>query len=87
MREICTSGSVGGEDGDILAYPAATRGRQPISGLPEIGQFEIAQVGNSRLAVLRDASQRERCDAPQHEAGLLRGYSARLLSFTAAAST
>ncbi len=22
MREICTSGSVGGEDGDILTYPA-----------------------------------------------------------------
>ena len=22
MREICTSGSVGGEGGDILAYPA-----------------------------------------------------------------
>ena len=23
MREICTSGSVGGEDGNILTYPAA----------------------------------------------------------------
>jgi len=22
MREICTSGSVGGEDGNVLAYPA-----------------------------------------------------------------
>jgi len=22
MREICTSGSVGGEDGNILTYPA-----------------------------------------------------------------
>jgi len=22
MREICTSGTVGGEDGNILAYPA-----------------------------------------------------------------
>jgi hypothetical protein len=37
-------------------------GRQPISGLPEIGTLS-AQVGNSRLAVaraamLRDASQR-----------------------------
>jgi len=25
MREICTSGSVGGEDGNILAYPAQRR--------------------------------------------------------------
>ena len=25
MREICTSGSVGGEDGDILTYPARKR--------------------------------------------------------------
>jgi hypothetical protein len=24
MREICTSGSVGGEGGNILAYPATT---------------------------------------------------------------
>ena len=24
MREICTSGSVGGEDGNILTYPAAS---------------------------------------------------------------
>ncbi len=24
MREICTSGSVGGEGGNILAYPALT---------------------------------------------------------------
>jgi hypothetical protein len=49
--------------------------RQPISGLPEIGTSS-AQVGYSRLAIaaavprpmLRDASQRKRCDAPQHEA-------------------
>jgi cytochrome c len=26
MREICTSGSVGGEGGNILAYPAACHG-------------------------------------------------------------
>jgi hypothetical protein len=25
MREICTSGSVGGEDGNVLAYPALRR--------------------------------------------------------------
>jgi hypothetical protein len=25
MREICTSGSVGGEGGNILAYPAQNR--------------------------------------------------------------
>src|SRR5258708_19429921 len=25
MREICTSGSVGGEDGDVLTYPANER--------------------------------------------------------------
>jgi len=25
MREICTSGSVGGEGGNILAYPAQRR--------------------------------------------------------------
>ena len=25
MREICTSGSVGGEDGNVLAYPAQRR--------------------------------------------------------------
>jgi hypothetical protein len=25
MREICTSGSVGGEGGNILAYPARNR--------------------------------------------------------------
>src|SRR5258708_39488920 len=25
MREICTSGSVGGEDGDVLTYPADER--------------------------------------------------------------
>ena len=25
MREICTSGSVGGEGGNILAYPALDR--------------------------------------------------------------
>jgi hypothetical protein len=29
MREICTSGSVGGEDGDILTYPAARDGAYP----------------------------------------------------------
>jgi len=27
MREICTSGSVGGEDGDILAYPALSEAK------------------------------------------------------------
>jgi hypothetical protein len=26
MREICTSGSVGGEDGNVLAYPALAEG-------------------------------------------------------------
>jgi hypothetical protein len=29
MREICTSGSVGGEDGNILAYPAGGRAIRP----------------------------------------------------------
>jgi hypothetical protein len=30
MREICTSGSVGGEGGNILAYPAQNRALIPI---------------------------------------------------------
>jgi hypothetical protein len=29
MREICTSGSVGGEGGNILAYPAIRRAASP----------------------------------------------------------
>ena len=28
MREICTSGSVGGEDGNVLAYPAQKGGHE-----------------------------------------------------------
>jgi hypothetical protein len=34
MREICTSGSVGGEGGNILAYPAL---RPPYAAVPTIG--------------------------------------------------
>jgi hypothetical protein len=29
MREICTSGSVGGEGGNVLAYPAIGRATPP----------------------------------------------------------
>jgi hypothetical protein len=34
MREICTSGSVGGEDGNVLAYPAKSRLSQLMGGAP-----------------------------------------------------
>ena len=40
MREICTSGSVGGEGGNILAYPAATIGRH---GRQQVGPLAGGQ--------------------------------------------
>ena len=44
MREICTSGSVGGEDGNILTYPATVSritahhipGKPPFETLPQL---------------------------------------------------
>jgi hypothetical protein len=44
MREICTSGSVGGEDGDILAYPALSAAK-PIMGDPAANAPPRARYG------------------------------------------
>jgi hypothetical protein len=46
MREICTSGSVGGEGGDILAYPALRRSER--DAVPTIC-LEVIVGGHVRL--------------------------------------
>src|SRR6267142_4444648 len=49
-------------------HPSRRMRAAPISGLPEIGMFR-AQIGYSRLAMLRDAHLTLRARwAPQHEA-------------------
>ena len=47
MREICTSGSVGGEGGNILTYPAVPRLRRVTvrlgrSGTPPARHYDLA---------------------------------------------
>jgi hypothetical protein len=42
MREICTSGSVGGEGGNILTYPA--NDQQALTPIPDFTSFIRASV-------------------------------------------
>ena len=43
MREICTSGSVGGEGGNILTYPASGLRREGAQR-PRAGLYCLAQL-------------------------------------------
>ena len=52
MREICTSGSVGGEGGNILAYPAQNRMHRRI------------RVGNRAEAILPTRMRMSRRGCP-----------------------
>ncbi len=56
MREICTSGSVGGKGGNILAYPALTL-RPASARFASYGALESAEARSAK-AEARSAKQR-----------------------------